>query len=160
MSITLANESVASRVDAAATMCAARGARLTDLRRDVLALILAADAPRTAYDLLARLKDSRPGAAPPTVYRALDFLLDHGLVHRIDRLGAFVGCLEPGHHAHPVHFLICRLCRDVRELEDATLDGVLHRVAAGAGFTAERVTVEMEGVCAACAQRETVSAAT
>ena len=141
------------RMDAAAELCATRGARLTDLRRDVLALILASDAPASAYDLLARLKDSRPGAAPPTVYRALDFLLTQGLVHRVERLGAFVGCSEPGHHAHPVHFLICRLCGEARELEDAALDRTLHEVAARAGFRPERATVEIEGVCAGCAQR-------
>jgi Fur family zinc uptake transcriptional regulator len=93
------------------------------------------------------------------VYRALDFLMGHGLVHRIERLGAFVGCLEPGHHAHPVHFLICRACRDVRELEDAALDRSLAAIAAGSGFTAERVTVEIEGICGACAQRSAVDAA-
>lgn len=155
-----AESGIADRMDAAAALCERRGARLTDLRRDVLALILAAEAPPSAYDLLARLKDSRPGAAPPTVYRALEFLLGHGLVHRVERLGAFVGCLEPGHHAHPVHFLICLVCHDVRELEDSSLDRMLTQVAATAGFVAERVTVEMEGVCGACAQRRAAAAAT
>jgi Fur family transcriptional regulator, zinc uptake regulator len=154
MSATLETDRLASRMDAAAELCAAKGVRLTELRRDVLALILASEAPASAYDLLARLKDSRPGAAPPTVYRALDFLLNHGLVHRVERLGAFVGCPEPGHHAHPVHFLICRICHEAREMEDAALDAAVVRLAAGAGFAVERATVEIEGVCAGCAQRK------
>lgn len=153
MNAAVAIDPIVARMDAAEALCVRRGARLTDLRRDVLALVCAADAPPSAYDLLARLKDSRPGAAPPTVYRALDFLISHGLIHRIERLGAFVACLEPGRHAHPVHFLICRICHDVRELEDAALDATLTQVAAASGFTAERVAIEIEGVCAACAQR-------
>ncbi len=159
MNASMANDPIAARIDAAADLCSRRGARLTDLRRDVLALILAAEIPPSAYDLLARLKDSRPGAAPPTIYRALEFLLGQGLVHRVERLGAFVGCLEPGHHAHPVHFLICRTCHDVRELEDADLDLMLTQVAGASGFVAERATVEMEGVCAPCAQRSAATPA-
>lgn len=159
MDASLATDPLAVRMDAAAEFCSRRGARLTDLRRDVLALILAAEAPPSAYDLLARLKDSRPGAAPPTIYRALEFLLGQGLVHRVERLGAFVGCMEPGHHAHPVHFLICRTCHDVRELEDAGLDRMLTQVAAASGFVAERVTVEMEGLCTPCAQRNAAAPA-
>jgi len=74
----------------AASACAQRGAKLTDLRRDVLGLILEAPGPTGAYDLLERLRARRGGAAPPTVYRALDFLLEQRLIHRIERLAAFV----------------------------------------------------------------------
>jgi Fur family transcriptional regulator, zinc uptake regulator len=93
----------------AAEICAARGAQLTPLRRQVLALVLEAEQPMGAYALLERLRESRGPAAPPTVYRALEFLLENGLVHRIERLNAYTACVGPGHqHAH--QFLICRRC--------------------------------------------------
>src|SRR3954452_12703001 len=78
-------------LERAGTICEGRGARLTDLRRQVLGLILDAQGPTGAYDLLDRLKTTRIGAAPPTVYRALDFLLEQGLIHKLERLSAFVG---------------------------------------------------------------------
>ena len=86
----------------ATALCESRGVRLTDLRRQVLGLILESDAPTGAYDLLDRLKATRVGAAPPTVYRALDFLLEQGLIHKLESLSAFVGCIsdEDHHHHH------------------------------------------------------------
>jgi Fur family zinc uptake transcriptional regulator len=144
----------AALADAAAA-CERRGARLTDVRRDVLGLILDSPEPTGAYDLLERLRARRMGAAPPTVYRALDFLLAQRLIHRIERLAAFVGCLdahahEAGHH-HAAQFLICRGCGRVIEIEDAALAAALAAAARRAGFAVERTTVEAEGMCAACA---------
>lgn len=141
---------------AADARCARAGAQLTPLRRQVLGLVLEAEQPLGAYALLDRLKASRPGAAPPTVYRALDFLLEQGLIHKVERLNAFVGCVEGGHgheghgHDHPHQFLICRDCGLTVEISD---HGVAHAVAAAAakaGFTAPRATVEIEGRCGAC----------
>ena len=77
----------------AEAVCEHRGAKLTELRRQVLGMILDAASPTGAYDLLDKLRPKRRGAAPPTVYRALDFLLDQGLIHRVERLSAFVGCV-------------------------------------------------------------------
>lgn len=135
----------------AAALCQSRGARLTDLRRDVLGLILEAEGPIGAYELLDRLRARRGPAAPPTVYRALDFLLVQGFIHKIERLAAFVGCLEDAGHAHGAQFLICRRCGQVREIEDAWLAEALGAAAARAGFTVGRATIEAEGLCAACA---------
>src|SRR3712207_7506725 len=87
---------VDAMLDRAEALCAGRGAQLTELRRQVLRLVLVAETPVGAYALLDRLKADRPGAAPPTVYRALDFLLEQGLIHRVERLNAFVGCVEAG----------------------------------------------------------------
>ena len=88
-------------LDRAEDVCQQRGANLTELRRHVLGLILDAASPTGAYELLDRLRQTRRGAAPPTVYRTLDFLLDQGLIHKVERLSAFVGCVagctaEPG----------------------------------------------------------------
>lgn len=151
-------------LDRAGVICAERGARLTDLRRDVLGLILEADAPAGAYDLLERLRARRPGAAPPTVYRALDFLLEHGLIHRVERLSAFIGCVVPAPdahaHAHAAQFLICRVCGRVTEIEDPALVQALTRASAGVGFRVQTATIEAEGLCAACAGTHSASTAT
>ncbi|MDE2005859.1 MAG: transcriptional repressor [Rhodospirillales bacterium] len=144
-------EAALSRAEAS---CAARGVRLTALRRDVLGMILDAETPTGAYDLLERLRRSRGGAAPPTVYRALDFLRAQGLVHRVERLAAFVGCVAaaaPAPHAHPAQFLICRACGRATEIDDPALAHALEEAALRHGFAVARSTIEAEGRCAACA---------
>jgi Fur family zinc uptake transcriptional regulator len=145
--------------------CAARGAKLTALRRQVLSLILDSEVPLGAYALLDRLKPTHPGAAPPTVYRALEFLTEHRLVHRIERLNAFIGCRvgcsdachAHGHgdhdHAHAAQFLICGRCGAVEEVEDAEVAAALAAAARRAGFVPAHATVEIEGTCRACAGR-------
>jgi len=104
------------------------------------------------------------GAAPPTVYRALDFLLEQGLIHKVERLNAFLGCVEAGegghaahhggegHHDHPHQFLICRRCGATAEISDPAITAALASASAGAGFTLHRATVEAEGLCADCAR--------
>ena len=138
-------------LDRAGTMCEARGARLTDLRRQVLGLILDAEQPTGAYDLLDRLKITRIGAAPPTVYRALDFLLEQRLIHRLERLSAFVGCVAHDDEEHAAQFLICRSCGKVTEIDDHELAHALSDAAKRLGFTVGKATIEAEGQCAACA---------
>ena len=146
-------------LDRAGAICAARGARLTELRRAVLGLILDAPAPAGAYDLLDRLRRTRHSAAPPTVYRAIEFLAEHGLIHRLARRAAFVGCIahDPPEAGHAAQFLICRACGRVTELEDADLARALAAAAGRTGFTVGAATIEAEGTCADCAavpQRE------
>jgi Fur family zinc uptake transcriptional regulator len=136
----------------ATTICEGRGARLTDLRRQVLGLILDRDAPTGAYDLLDQLRSTRHGAAPPTVYRALEFLLEQGLVHKLERLSAFVGCVADEDHDHAAQFLICRSCGRVAEIEDHELAHALEGAAKRLGFTVGRATIEAEGQCADCAR--------
>jgi Fur family transcriptional regulator, zinc uptake regulator len=153
---------VEAALDRAAVACARRGAQLTELRRQVLRLVLESEAPIGAYALLNRLKAARPGAAPPTVYRALEFLLEQGLIHRVERLNAFIGCVEAGtaasasqmqgghEHDHPHQFLICRRCGVATELTDAAVARALAGAAERAGFTVTLATVEIEGTCARC----------
>jgi Fur family transcriptional regulator, zinc uptake regulator len=147
----LSAKDIQRRLKTAEEICDQHGVRFTDLRRQIFTLILEADGPVGAYDLLDRLKEARKKAAPPTVYRALDFLLAQGLIHRLERLNAFIGCPESGHHDHPVHFLICRGCGSVGEIEDHAVEAALRRVAATAGFRPERTMIEVEGTCATCA---------
>ena len=145
-------------LDRAGASCAERGAQLTPLRRQVLGLILAAERPIGAYALLDLLKTERAGAAPPTVYRALDFLLEQGLIHKLERLNAYIGCVDAAHdhcaaaHQHPHQFLICRRCGTTLEIADHGVAEAMERAAAAAGFRVTRATVEIEGLCARCAK--------
>ena len=112
-----AHDTLDVRIARAAQKCAAAGAKLTDIRRQVLTLILDSEEPVGAYHLLDRLKSDKANATPNTVYRALEFLRDQGLVHRLERLNAFVGCVDGGEHAHhAAQFLICVQCGAVTEL--------------------------------------------
>jgi Fur family zinc uptake transcriptional regulator len=141
---------VAHALGEAETLCTQSGVRLTDLRRRVLELVWQSHKPLGAYDILAVLseQDGRR-AAPPTVYRALDFLLENGLVHRIASLNAFVGCNHPG-HAHQGQFLICRGCHIAIELEQSTIQNAIQHGAEEVGFKVEGQTVEVVGLCSSC----------
>ncbi len=148
-------ETLLARAEA---VCEHRGAKLTELRRHVLGLVLDAASPTGAYELLDRLRQSRRGAAPPTVYRALDFLLEQGLVHRVERLSAFVGCVagctadhaDGESHTHAAQFLICRQCGRVIEMQDQDVSAMLAQAAKAAGFSISGATIEAEGLCSTC----------
>ncbi len=144
---------VAPQLDLAQAACEAKGVKLTEIRRSVLALVIAARGPVGAYALLDRLKAERANAAPVTVYRALDFLLEHGLIHKIERLNAFVVCTEGDHrhHDHFVQFLICRTCGTVAEMADHGISAALDQAAGLSGFRPDHATVEVEGLCGTCA---------
>lgn len=131
-------------------ICASQGVRLTALRKRVLELVWASHEPLGAYDILDALarQDGRRGA-PPTVYRALDFLLENGLVHRLASLNAFIGCNHPKAE-HQGQFLICRQCRNVVELEQAEVGQAIAAGADKVGFLVEGQTVEVVGLCARC----------
>lgn len=134
----------------AESICTRQGLRLTVLRKRVLELVWQSHKPLGAYDILAVLSEADGRrAAPPTVYRALDFLLENGLVHRIASLNAFVGCSHP-EHAHQGQFLICRGCNAAIELEQATISNAIVYAAAEVGFAVESQMVEVVGLCAGC----------
>jgi len=137
-------------LDRARRLCADRSVRLTPLRERVLELVWSGHRPRGAYDLLAELAaaDGRQ-VAPLTVYRALDFLVEQGLVHRIESLNAFVGCPDPG-RSHAGQFLVCERCGNAEELTDAGVADAIAAAAAARGFSVTRQTVEMAGICPAC----------
>ncbi|MDP6353107.1 MAG: Fur family transcriptional regulator [Alphaproteobacteria bacterium] len=140
---------VAEAVAAAAELCAARGVRLTALRRRVLELIWRHHRPVGAYELLDLMRANGRAAAPPTVYRALAFLSEHGLVHRIDSMNAYLGCAAPG-ATHRAHFLICEDCGEAAEIIDNELRRAVGRCTGRAGFEVRTETVEITGVCARC----------
>lgn len=133
-----------------AALCETRGARFTPLRRRVLEIVWRAHAPIGAYEILQSLQGEGRAAAPPTVYRALEFLLEHGLVHRLDSLNAFLGCAHP-ERRHISEFLICTGCERVAEIDDARLRGAVEDSASAAGFAVRRLTIELQGLCPSCA---------
>ncbi|MEO5336512.1 MAG: transcriptional repressor [Magnetospirillum sp. WYHS-4] len=133
----------------AEAVCAKRGARFTELRRRVLEIVWAGHRPLGAYDILDSLGRERGGAAPPTVYRALEFLLEQGLIHRLESLNAYIGCTVPG-RPHGSQFLICRACGRVAELDDARIEEAIRLSAETVGFTVERKAVEATGLCPRC----------
>jgi len=133
--------------------CARDHLRLTPTRRRVLELVLEAEGPVKAYDLLDQLKSEQPNAAPPTVYRALEFLLEHHFIHRLETLNAFVSCFHPKHQ-HYGQFLICEDCGAVREVAENRLSDDLARLARDADFTPTRQVLEVYGTCGKCRRHE------
>ncbi len=135
--------------------CGERGLRLTPIRARVLGLIADAGQPMKAYDLLDRVREGEgPGAAaPPTVYRALDFLLANGFIHKLQSVNAFVACHHPNAARHSAPFLICEGCHKAVELEDEHVVATLDTQARALGFSPQAQTLEVHGLCAACAER-------
>jgi Fur family zinc uptake transcriptional regulator len=130
-------------------LAAARGVRLTPVRRRVLEILLEAHKALGAYDVLTRLAAEGFGNQPPVAYRALEFLEQNGFAHRIRRLNAFTACMHPG-EAHVPAFLICRLCEKVAEAPAIPVMAALSDAAAQSGFAIERATVEALGLCPGC----------
>lgn len=131
--------------------CLRDGLALTPVRRKVLELLLREHRALGAYAILDLLRESGFGSQPPVAYRALDFLTQHGFVHKIERLSAFVACAWPGESHTPV-FMICRLCDAVAEANTIPQNDALCAVANAAGFRIERTVVEAEGICPACTE--------
>lgn len=140
-------------LDAAEERLAAQGARLTPVRRRTLEILLETHRAMGAYEVLDRLAAEGFGRQPPVAYRALEFLVQHGLAHRLQRLNAFAACLHPDRDHAPA-FLICRSCDKLAELSAAPMREALAEIADGSGFTVERATIEAVGLCATCAAGE------
>ena len=137
----------------AEALMAERGARLTPVRKRVLEILLEAHKALGAYDVLQRLAGEGFGNQPPVAYRALEFLVEQGLAHRIQRLNAFTACQSQHEDGHAPAFLICRECQTVAEMDADGLRAELGAAAGQAGFTVERASIEALGLCAACAGR-------
>lgn len=133
----------------AKSYCQEKGARLTPLRERVYEILLNQDSAIGAYDLLDKLRKTEDNAKPPTVYRALDFFLELGLVHKVESTNSFMAC----HHfasSHPVQFLICDTCGDVQEIQSAGVKETLEAQAEQNAFVILRQTIEAHGVCQKC----------
>lgn len=126
-----------------------RGLRLTPVRRRTLEILLEAHRAMGAYEVLDRLAEDGFGRQPPVAYRALEFLVEHGLAHRVQRLNAFAACSHPGEDHQPA-FLICRICNGVAEASAAHPRAALDAAAAEVGFAVERASIEAVGLCPRC----------
>ncbi len=143
---------IADAMVQAERVCQQQKQRFTALRRRVFELVWQQHRPIGAYEVLELLqRDGR--AAPPTVYRALDFLLEIGLVHRIASLNAYVGCIQP-HQPHEGQFFICEACRSYAELDDGAINAAIASSAEEHGFSVRQHTVEIMGLCPHCQKKE------
>ncbi len=122
---------------------------MTRQRRTALAKLLTEKRPLTAYELLDMLRSDDPSATPASVYRCLDFLVEHGLVHRLETTKSFVACEHPD-HPHAGQFLICRECGTVIEAEDKQVAAATERLGQRLGFAVDHRTVELTGICPTC----------
>lgn len=141
---------VRSALADAERLCRQQGLRLTAIRRRVLELIWQSHRPSGAYELLERLAAEGRKPAPPTVYRALDFLLAHGLIHRISSRNAFVGCSQP-RESHMAQIFICDHCGVALEQADSSLNRRIRHNAEVLQFQIRTQTVEIVGLCPHCA---------
>ena len=145
------DDCITAAIERAEEMCAAAGTRFTDLRRQVLEHVWSSHKAIKAYDILEIMSKDGGNAKPPTVYRALDFLMEHGLVHKIESLNAFVGCPFVGDD-HVSQFLICDSCADVMEIASSDLRDSVRNAASASGFVLKGQTIELHGTCQACAE--------
>jgi Fur family zinc uptake transcriptional regulator len=134
----------------AEAICAARHERLTPMRRSVLEALLASHAPLGAYELIDRLAALGGRPAPITIYRALDFLREQGLAHRIESRNAFIACVHNHPSGDPVVFLICEKCGAVGEAASAAVADTIKSASRAAGFTPRTPVIEISGICAHC----------
>jgi Fur family zinc uptake transcriptional regulator len=144
---------VADLLDAADRVCDERGVRLTSQRRQVLEIVADRHAAIGAYEIMERMAEGGRRPAPVTVYRALDFLIEQGLVHRLASLNAFIACARPSDE-HGAQFLICKRCGRVAELADPAVRQAIDKGARRADFTVAAPMVEVVGICAPCRERE------
>ncbi|GAA3540929.1 zinc uptake transcriptional repressor Zur [Zobellella aerophila] len=144
--------SVQRQLEQAERLCQQRSVRFTPTRRHVFTLLAEHKGAVSAYELLDRLKLLEPNAKPPTVYRALDFLLSQGFVHKVESLNAFLFC---DHFAqqHPMQLLICDSCDLVIELHDEAINQAFNQQAEQHGFTITNQTIEAHGHCERCRKR-------
>lgn len=132
--------------------CARKGLQMTPLRSNVLAILSESPAPLGAYAIIEALsKREGKSIAPPTVYRTLDFFLEHGFLHKIESRNAYAPCEHLG-HAHQGVLLLCEKCGRSDEVEDAALARALQETADHAGFQTRRRMVELVGLCRDCAE--------
>lgn len=145
------SQCVNTALERAEQVCRQKGVRLTAIRKKVLELVWQSHKPIKAYDLLAQLSTAEFLEKPPTVYRALQFLLEHQLIHRIESSNAYIGCTFD-HEQADSKFLVCDLCNEVAEVYEPTLTKALRKTSDKQGFIAQQFNVEIHGTCARCAK--------
>jgi len=138
-------------LNTAEQLCHNRGVRFTAIRRKVLELVWESHKPVKAYDLLDRIKPLEQAAKPATVYRALDFLIEQGLIHKVESLNSFIGC-KCSERQHELLLLICNRCHEVEERAALEVMEAESKEIQQAGFVVHRKAIEIHGLCAECAR--------
>lgn len=133
-------------------VCQKRGVNLTPIRRQVLEIIWRGHNPVKAYEIIDSFGGASHTTQPPTVYRALDFLMENGLVHRIESQNAFVGCSHP-RGDHKASFFICNECQQATEIDSKDLEAAFDHLAEANSFKIKTKTVEIFGFCKICQDR-------
>lgn len=144
---------IGEQLSTAETLCAERGRRLTPIRRKVLELLLRHGRSLKAYELLDAMRAEHPGAAPPTVYRALDFLLSEGLIHRLDAVNAWTACHDAAGAPHDL-LVVCTGCGAVAEVSDPAMSEQLAERVAMTGFALATYETEIRALCPQCQQKQ------
>lgn len=143
------SQQVKTLVTQAEVLCEQRKQRFTTLRKRVLTLVCQAKQPAGAYQLLDDLKDEGFSSAPPTVYRALDFLLEQGFVHRLASNNTYLACAHPKEN-HEAVFLVCELCGHTQEIHTDGITRSVRKKSTNYDFKVSKVSVEVSGLCASC----------
>ena len=143
---------ISDAMQQAEQLCLDKNLRFTQLRRTIFTMIWESHMPAKAYDILDKLKQKGMSAKPPTVYRTLDFLLENGLIHKLDRLNAYIGCQQPL-QPHQGYFLICTNCHEIKECFHDDLAQIIFATAHKNQFIPQHVALEIEGECQACQKR-------
>lgn len=130
-------------------ICKSKKLRFTPIRQQVLKLVWKSHTPAKAYDILKTLQRKDPSAKPPTVYRALDFLLEHKFIHKLHRLNAYAGCIHPD-TSEPCFFLVCKRCNIVIEENSSNFTDLIQTISDKHQFTTVETTLEIDGICHTC----------
>jgi|TARA_B100000902_G_scaffold30488_1_gene36533 Fur family zinc uptake transcriptional regulator len=132
--------------------CKAKNLKLTPVRQKVFQLLVKEKSGLGAYRILDLLREAGFNSQPPVAYRALDFLVEHGFVHKIESQNSFVACSDPGEHHSPI-FMICKKCDSVSEATVSVPASDLSEALMATGFQVEQTIIEAEGVCSTCADK-------
>ena len=143
---------ISTAIEMANRICAEKQLNFTDLRRDILRMVWEGHGPQKAYDLLNKLQAINRSAKPTTVYRALDFLIANGFIHKVASLNAFVGCSHPLKH-NECYFLICEDCKSISECCDPNISAAIQSTTTHYKFVAKNTTLEISGHCNECLNR-------
>lgn len=141
--------SPAQKLLQAQKLCESRGVRFTLAREQVFNLLAKTEGAIGAYDLLQQLQTLDPKAKPPTIYRALEFLMTQGFVHKVESENAFVMCNHFSEQ-HPAQLLICDSCGEIQEIDSSQIEAKIDEVAASLGFVVKHPTIELHGCCKKC----------
>lgn len=140
---------ISTTINQVEKICAENGLRFTKIRKAVLEIIWESHRPIKAYDILTKISNINYSEKPPTVYRALDFLMENGFVHKINSLNSYVGCSHPNEHSD-CYFIICSICNEVQECCDSTITKTIKKILNKNTFKHDYIALEVNGQCNYC----------